>query len=225
MLSRFINLAKQTQKHTIQLARISTGSQTVSSTERVPLVTLVLRKDHYLFSGEMGKFRRDNLLKSYLAYQPISDWTRLTIPFFSTEHISLQNEIMTHSCNKMSDDTIQSCFALVINNEFNEQLTVSTTSENLPSLNRNSEHRCLIETHIIQPELSKNKRINICSFLRGQKGMWVPERTLTDNLYLTRENETYPAIPFEFHVDIATDKELGIDSEWDEITRWARNKA
>jgi hypothetical protein len=205
------------------------------SGDNAPTVMMFLRKDHYLFAGDDGKRRLNGLKESYGYASTQGGSARLTIPFYLPHAIGLQDFKLGSGSSYITGDVYaQSCFALLIDNgtraDKHENLTVSSVSDAAwppPSaIDKSSYYRCFIDTHIRNSSSLGVERVENCSFIRGEDGIRVPERTMIDEFFLTNGygDHRLSAIPFKFGVSVASDEELGIDDEWGRIKEWARTK-
>lgn len=217
---------------------------TKRAVENAPLVTMFLRKDHYLFAGDDGARRLKRLHESYKCSHTQKNNVRVHIPFYLPHAICFQDFKLSYGSTIVSGDVFaQSCFALLVDvptrNLDGDALTVSTVSDSLwPDVPRysvwqdvprdpSSYYRCFVDTHLITTSPVTNRRTEMCSFVHGSNGTLVPERTVIDQFFLTNGHgdEKLFAIPFRFDVDVATDRELGIDDEWGMIQGWARRSS
>lgn len=207
-----------------------------SNLDNVPSVTMYLRKDHYMFTGEDGHRRLKSIKESYKHAETKGRSARISIPFYLPHSIGLQDFKLSSSSGFIPGDVYaQSCFSLLIDDrpckdqgEQLDLLTISGTSRPELKTNDNSSYyRCITESHVRNGDEDGPQRIERCSFVHGCDGMRIPERTMIDEFFLADRNKEGPSIamPFKFRVSVATDGELGIDDEWSMIKDWARRKA
>ena len=207
-----------------------------SNLDNVPSVTMFLRTDHYMFTGEDGQRRLKSIKESYQHAETKGRSARISIPFYLPHSIGLQDFNLNSNSGFIPGDVYaQSCFSLLISDrpckEQGEQLNVLTISgTSRPELKTNdnsSYYRCITESHVRNSDMEEPRRIERCSFVHGCDGMRIPQRTMIDEFFISDKNKEGPsiAVPFKFSVSVATDEELRIDDEWSMIKDWANRKA
>ena len=198
-------------------------------TSIIPTITLAIRKDHKLFDNKNGTKMVNNLYKSYLSYKTL--YPQFTIPFFLPRAFDTQKYINQTKNNEINHISIESCFALNIeysrehNSEHNIQNNKSASLTTVSSRNydRNLHDSNLypaeIVTHIKQNNNLSYVKNNI-HFLLNCSSNVLPQRMNVDSIIIT--DNTHCKYPVKLDVVVASDKELNIDDEWDNIQDWAK---
>jgi hypothetical protein len=194
-------------------------------TSIIPTITLAIRKDHKLFDNKNGTKMINNLYKSYLSYKTL--YPQFTIPFFLPRTFDTQKYINQTKNNEINHISIESCFALNIeyNNEYSTQYNKNASLTTVSSRNydRNLHNSNLypaeIVTHIKQNNNLSYVKNNI-HFLLNCSSNVLPQRMNIDSIIIT--DNTDCKYPVKLDVVIASDKELNIDDEWDNIQDWAK---
>lgn len=210
-------------------------TRSMSSVSSKINVTLLMRSDHSLFSGTNGNTLLKNLTESYKFAMKnkclvkndsnshsknrntFIPHTRMSIPFY-LPHVTVLCDEQYANCS--GDVNIESCFALHIDTP---NVFVNATDPCLDSITDNSKKvavfRSFINTHIIYAGKSA-LQYDILSFIQGENSKVLPQRIILNELYFS--NKFSVKLPFQFNVDVASDKELGIDSEWEKLQQWSK---
>lgn len=198
--------------------------KTLCPSNILPLVTLAIRKDHKLFNNHNGTKMINNLYTSYLSYK--TDYSQFTIPFFLPKTFDTQKYINLTNNNEINNISIESCFALkidyktdnIVNNE-NCFLTTYSSRNYDKNLHDSKLYPAEIVTHISTNNNVDYVKKNI-HFLLKCNSKVLPERMNIDSIILT--DYTHSKYPLKLDVVVASDKELNIDDEWDNIKDWAK---
>lgn len=202
-------------------------------TSIIPTITLAIRKDHKLFDNKNGTKMVNNLYKSYLSYKTL--YPQFTIPFFLPRAFDTQKYINLTKNNEINHISIESCFALNIeysrehNSEHNsEYSTQHNKSASLTTISSRNYDRNLHDSNLYPAEIvthiKQNNNLsyvkNNIHFLLNCSSNVLPQRMNVDSIIIT--DNTHCKYPVKLDVVVASDKELNIDAEWDNIQDWAK---
>lgn len=214
-------------------------------------ILLLLRKDHYIFSGVNGISCLKRVYNSYKTFERLKQsmnssrnaatgYSNAIFPFYLPHSIGFSTLVVGKNELRFvkNDIPVESCFAIKfeidiklpndisilnkpvdVHNDFNTKSFRDTKPSLITDPNL---YRGFINTHIITNEIVQR---DLCFFVYGQDDRYVSENTLVDYITITDNITGLPLLDTKFNVEIASDAELGIDEDWDEIKMWSRTQS
>lgn len=201
-------------------------------------ILLLLRKDHFIFSGVNGVDALKRVYNSYKTFERLkqsmnssrnASYSNAIFPFYLPHPIGFSTFVVGKNELRLikNDIPVESCFAIkfeidinlpndisILNKPVDAHNDFNTKSfrDTKPSLITDPNlYRGFINTHIITNELVQRE---LCFFVYGQDDRYVSENTLIDYITITDNITGLPLLDTKFNVEIASDAELGICGDY-----------
>jgi len=205
---------------------------------RNPRINVCIRKDLFSSHNQLNEITR---LYKYTTYNRLANNPYIfpvSVPFLMPR---------TCHCDMMSDYNLSQCTCSPL--ESGIALHVETINENDSNARVVVEPRDVFQNQMTATKIKDLANVNVQTYLlvsdywgRHKGSIVQASLTFHDNI-TKRQSRTFgevigtadisinsyaieDVVPFEYEVNVvqATDKELGIDDEWERIRKWAKNR-